>query len=261
MNHDEYKNFKDDVRNIKKQNIEEFLLMFNYCLNAYMNSVCVFGINSSVSKDIINFWREFRSIINEEKNILNFLLNNYTKINIDEVNNFICELDDLNEETIEYCYKYLEGIEDACSMGVEWKARRPIKNFDTLIDTDLYYKKMIGLVITFSDIKKYLGYEDEFWNLIDSKTYIIDSYDEKDKNFYGVNIKYNNKIVEDIKVFVPKIINLETALVNVHEFKHAYDLYELIGKEKVLNDDYYEKIAKESEKEFKNKYLLRKLKQ
>lgn len=260
MNRDEYINFKDDVRSIKMQNVFEILTMFNYCLNAYMNSVFVFGINSNVSKDVISSWKEFRKIIKKEKNILNFLLNNYKKINIDEVNNFICELDDLNEETVQYYYKYLDGIDDACDMGVEWKAKRPVKYFDTLIENCLYDNKMIGLILSFNDIKNHLGYEKKFWNWVDNKVYIVDSKEEEDKDFYGVNIKCNSKKIEDIKVFVPKIINLETALVNVHEFKHAYDLWKLIGKEMVY-DEYYENSARECENEFKNKYLVKKLEQ
>ena len=46
---------------------------------------------------------------------------------------------------------------------------------------------------------------------------------------FGVeNIKQDNNCLIDIKVFVPNVINLETAVINVHEFKHAYDLWKLI---------------------------------
>ena len=260
MNYSEYKSLKEDINSIKFQNIEETLFMFNYWLNAYVDSILTFGINSAVTKDILDFWKEFKNIILEEKNILNFLLKNYSLIDIDEANNFICELDDLNEETVNYYYKFLDDVNIACNMELEWKAKRPIKSFDTLIESDKYHKKMYGLMLSFKDIKNYLGYEEKFWDWVDSKVYIIDSRDEEDKVFYGVNIKNNNKTIEDIKVFVPKIINLDTALVNVHEFKHAYDLWNLIGKE-ISDEEYYENSARECENEFKNKYLVKKLEQ
>ena len=60
----------------------------------------------------------------------------------------------------------------------------------------------------------------------------------------------------DMRIIVPKIINLFTALVNVHEFKHAYDVYSVLGK-KVSDEDasLYEKNAIDKEKEFVKSYL------
>jgi len=261
MNCSEYRTLKEDIREIKKQNIEELLLVFKYCLAAYVDSVMTFGFNSNVSLDIIKFFKEFKSIIKNEKSMLNFLLENYFLVDIDEVNNFLCKLDDLNEETINYYYKFLDDVGDACDMGVEWKGKRPFKTFDTLVETDRYYKELCGLLLSFEDIKNYFNYEDDFWNYIDSKVYLVDDREYEDKGFYGVNMKCDddNKL-EELKIFVPNIINLETALINVHEFRCAYDLYKLIGKKVELDETFCEKVASDSEFEFRNEYINKKLK-
>ena len=235
------------------------MLVFRYFIDVYLDSVMVFGFNSDVSKDIFNFWKEFISIMLEENRMFNFLLKNYQFINCDEGNYFMYKLDYLNEETVLYCYKFFEDVLIACDMELEWKARRPFKNFKTLIETDIYDMELYGLTISFDDIKNYFNYEDDFWEYIESRICFLDSHDEENDSFYGVNMKFDNdNKLENIKIFVPKIINLDTALINVHEIKHAYDLYKLIGKEVNLDYSYYEKMASDSERGFKEQYLVKK---
>ena len=52
----------------------------------------------------------------------------------------------------------------------------------------------------------------------------------------------------------------ETALINVHEIRYAFDLYQLIGNNVNINDDKYEISASDSECKFKNEYMVKKLK-
>lgn len=61
-----------------------------------------------------------------------------------------------------------------------------------------------------------------------------------------------------MKVIVPKIIDLKTACVNVHEWKHAHDLYQIIGKPMDKSDEDYEKSAKEMEKKFQKSIFSQK---
>ena len=262
MNNSEYLNLIDDIKNIKKENIEEIILITKYCLNTYINSVIVFGFNSKVTQDITNVLKEVINIIKEEHNMLNFL-KEYTKdSNVNEVNNFIIELDILNEETIQYYYHVLDGIEDACDIELEWKANRPVKHFKSLIDSYDYHKKLYGLILSTEDIKKFFNYPKEFWNYIDKKTYLLDSRLEQNKDFYGVNMKLNEeKYLTDIKIFIPEIINLETALINVHEIKHAYDLYERLGKIIDKDELEYEETSKKYEQNFKERYLVKRYQQ
>ena len=66
----------------------------------------------------------------------------------------------------------------------------------------------------------------------------------------------DGEILVDIKVFVPKVVNLKTALINIHELKHAYDLYGLLGKKIADDNEFYEKEAKKFEKRFETEYMV-----
>lgn len=59
-------------------------------------------------------------------------------------------------------------------------------------------------------------------------------------------------------VIVPIIKNLGTALINVHEYRHAYDLYNHLGQKYVINQLDSEALARETEEAFSLKYALSK---
>ena len=108
------------------------------------------------------------------------------------------------------------------------------------------------------DIEDFLKYPEEFWQYIDIRTIIVDSHIPEEREFYGVNLKMSNNKLSDIKVFVPEIINLETALINIHEFRIAYNLYQELGNAISKEDSWYELSGKESVKEFKKSYFKNK---
>lgn len=255
----ELKNLKGDVREIYFQNVEEFLLMLKYCLIAFVKSVKSFGLNHAVSKDIVQLWKEFLNILKEEQVLLKYLIEYGFLEDAEEVDKFILELENVNEEMIKYYYEVLDEIETACEMKTEWRATRKRKNFATLIETNDYREKLCSLLLSLDDVKNFLGYEEEFWNYVQSRILFIDSHLEKDKFFYGVNIKLDvNNCLVDMKILVPNVINLETALVNVHELNHAYCLYKRLGFSNLENDIFYEEVAKKQEKLFQEEYIPKK---
>lgn len=262
MNELELKDLKNDIKEIKYKNIEEIFLMAKYCLIAYAKSIFAYGRNHFITLEVIQVWKEFFKIIMEEKYILGYLVKNGLFEDFEEVNNFLFKLDNVNEETIQYYYDVLDGIETACEMNMEWKAMRPRKEFSTLIETDFYRKNLFFFTFSMGDVKNFLGYEEEFWKYIEKRVLLIDSHIQEDNEFFGVNMKFDdNQCLSDIKVFVPKIINLETALVNVHEFHHAYCLYKLLGCSITDSCDCYEKMAKDCENLFQKEYVLKKYKE
>lgn len=105
-----------------------------------------------------------------------------------------------------------------------------------------------------TEIKEFLKFPDEFWNYIKNRIIYIDSSISDSEFFYNTLMKFDreNKLI-DIKVIVPYAIDLKTTLVNIHEFKHAYDLYLNLGKT-IDNEEKYEDSAVEMEKEFVKKY-------
>ncbi len=59
-----------------------------------------------------------------------------------------------------------------------------------------------------------------------------------------------NNILIDIKVVVPVIVDEATLLVNIHELAHAYELYGLMDKECIYQENESEKYALKKEEQY-----------
>ena len=254
MNKEEYKELKKEIREIKLLNIEQKMKMFKYFFTTFFYSTIIYGYNDFITKDTIDIWKKFKQNMLEEKKLYNYILINNEKIELESAYNFMEILDFVNERTIKYFINSLEDIEDSCEMKVRWRAEHRKKNFYTLSETDDYKLQAVGMTFNFEDIKKFLDYPEEFWKYVDKKIMYVDKPTEK-SSFYSVLTRFDEKDrLIDIRVIVPRVIDLFTSLVNVHEFKHAYDLYQKLGEE-ITNEEIYEKSAKEKENEFIKKYV------
>lgn len=255
MDNVDVKVLKEVLKKVKQQNREEKVFIFNHFFKSFLNSIIVYGIKSDITKDAISIWKEFKKILKEEQNIHRFVIEYSEKIDFDDCLKFLDSIDELNEKTLLYYYKCFEDILCACETKCDFRAKHNKKNFDTLLEADEYQNKAVELMLTFEDIKNYFNYEEEFWQFVDKKIKYIDGSIEKNKLFYGTLMKFDeNENLIDIKVIVPNITNLETALVNIHEFKHAYDLYQMMGK-KIENEQEYEKQANLEETNFSKQYI------
>lgn len=246
---------KEVLKEVQHQNREEKVFIFNHFLKSFLKSIIVYGIKSDITKDAINIWKKFKEILKEEQKIHRFVIKYSEKIDFDDCLKFLDSIDVLNEKTLLYYSKCFEDILSACETKCEFRAKHSKKDFDTLLETDEYQDKAVELMLTFDDIKNYFNYEEEFWQFVDKKIKYIDGSIEKNKLFYGTLMKFDeNENLIDIKVIVPNITNLETALVNIHEFKNAYDLYHMMGK-KIENEQEYEKKAILEEATFSKQYI------
>ena len=110
--------------------------------------------------------------------------------------------------------------------------------------------------ITFEDVKLFLNYPNEFWEYVSPKIKKVDSTIPGNEIFYATLLKYDdNNHIKDIIVMVPYIIDIETACINVHELKHAYDMYLKLNKYVDDKDQKYEDDAIELEKQFQKKLM------
>ena len=113
-------------------------------------------------------------------------------------------------------------------------------------------------VTNFDVIKNFLSFPEDFWIYIKPKIRFIDSLGDEKGIIYETLMHFDiNECLDDLRVFVPVIINLKTALICIHEFKHAYDLFNLLGKKVLVLDEVFEKDARDKENEFIKKYLLK----
>lgn len=254
----EKKLIKTCIEEIQDVNIEQKLLIFKNFIETLLTSLIIFG-NNEITKDTYNIWKEFKKIQKEEKEIYKFLIKYAIEIDFNKCLELFDLLESINEQTIIYYLDALSDIQSACEMKNELYAKHSKRNFSTLIETDEYKTRAVGLTIKKIDIKNFLNFPEEFWNYINKKITYIDSSKKENEFFYSTLMKFdkNNNLI-DIKVLIPRIIDIKTALVNIHELKHAYDLYLMLGKEVNEKNPIYEESATKKEEEFKKEYVLKK---
>lgn len=244
-----------EVLDIRRQNLEELWLFSEECLEIYLNSLINHGLSNQITKSVYDVWKNFYNILIQEKRILDFLCKKYKKIELSEVCLLLDELDALNELTYSYYNEILSAIKDASELNQPHRLVKPKKDFLTLSESDNYQLKAYCLMIDFEDIKKFFNYPEEFWEYVIPKVRIIDQNCDKCIEPQVIMKFDENNNLTDIRVMIPKIVDLKTALINVHEFQHAYDLYLLLGKKVEHDDEYYENKAKEKENEFQKKLI------
>lgn len=188
------------------------------------------------------------------------ILKNGINKNIAAINNLIDKLDDLADKTIIYYYNLLDDLEQEIEIDKGQPYKRLPKNFETLLENNEFKFMVYGLDLTIDDIKNYLDYDETFWNYIKDKIKVFKNpyldYDLK-MNYYGVWYDLDeNKELTKLIICIPKIVDLKTAQIALHELKHAHNIYMSILKE----DSILEKNAKQEEYKFKNNYLKKKIK-
>jgi len=238
MNELEKKSIKYNINSIKSENIERTLLITKYCFTVYLKSIFKFGLKSGIPKEVATLWKNFIILLKEETRILN-IISKYPEF----TNFYTGNLDSLNEKTISYYEDILELLDN-------------INKKATTSKTKTKTKSTVSMTLGFDDVKIFLDYPPEFWKYIKDKTITIDGYAEKERDFYGVVLRESNKVA-NVKLIVPKITDLRTALVNVCEYQNAYKLYQKINN---ISDENFDRDTKihELEQEFKKNYLIKK---
>lgn len=244
----------DEIEEIKRENLEQLFYMAYYTLKNYIKSVLKYGSQNKITYKNKELFQTFVSIQKEENLLLNLLLKNRKKINIGEAYAFLDSLDELNEKTMQYFYQYLDDLEVAYSLGEERRTKEPLKKFETLLETEKYRREIIRMLLKEDVLKDFFAYPDEFWEYVTPRICQIEEIAEG-KAFYAVYVKTDeeNKI-KNIKVYVPKIIDLETLLINIHEINHAYLLYKNLNQP-LCQEEEYERLAKEAEQFFLESYF------
>lgn len=223
------------INKIDSENKEQLTYMLKLSIESFIKSLIVFGTYSDITKDTIKIYKEVRQIINEETSIHRFIKKNALQIEIRSAFEFLDELDELNEKTIRHYYKLLDDILTSCDLKNELYAKRINKDFETLIETDIYKEKAACLLISLQDLKQTLGFEEEFWKYIEERITFSNLYDKI--NFDIHSILNNNNEVIDFKVILPCITNYESKEKCVELLKKSYQLYLQINRSNKSDDD------------------------
>lgn len=251
MNKIEKKDIIDDIRNYKRQNIEEVLRMAYYTLSSYLYSLMTFGYQHEVTNKASNIWNSFISNLREERKLMNLLIKYASQIDYNETNIFLDDLDDLNEQQIMYYYEALDSIDDACDMKEAWRSNTR-KDITFLSEDISYRERLCGMLISLNDIISYMNYPDSFWEYMKSRTTYVEYHDDyDDKADIGITLSHDFEgKLSDFKLTIPCITNLYNALIAIDYYRKAYNYYLQLGKQVEDNADI--SLNKES---FKEKYL------
>ena len=246
----------ESIEDMKDGQFEEMFLVSFYSLSSYFKSLFTFGFNSDITKDNLNIIKEMFNILRTERILFNFIIKNIDKFNLDSAQDVVDSMDELNDKTVLYYYHVIDDILDAVLMKEERRGIRPKKNFPTLIQTDSYTNQVLALAENRDNLKEFLGFEEEFWSYIKDIEYSIEvPLNIAEEMTYVTAILDENRNVAGIKMLIPEVIDLGTALLAIKLYHRAYDLYKMIGKE-YDNQQNYEYI--ESQDRYQNRYLLRK---
>lgn len=260
MTKDELEILKKNIKEIKIENILAKIMMCKEYIFLLITILIRKGLSNNYLEELIKIKDEYMAILNEENKLLNIILKKGINKDITAIDDLIYKLNDLADTTITYYYSLLDDIEKEIEFNRSYPYRRLSKNFKTLIETDEFKLMAHGLSLTTIDVKKYLGYNDDFWNYIQDKTKIIkDPYLDYDlkMHYYGVWYEINeSKELTKLIICIPKIVDLKTAQIAIHEFRHAHDIY----TSKILEDSILEDTAKQEEDKFKTDYLKKRIK-
>lgn len=233
------------IKNSKKENIENRLLITLKSLEAYAAATFKFGKNSEAARDALFARKEFIKIIKEEKHLFKFLLNNLHLVDLDAASEVINMLDNVRSETLSYYNGVLTGIENAAEKKDEKLAARADKDFNTLTETSSFREEVIALLENTESIKEFLNLPDGFWEYIKNKCTSIEmSHEVADGMTFVIPIYDVNGNIASLRMNVPKPTDLYTALKALQSYIKAYYIYVALGQPKFINDEYSMNQAK-----------------
>lgn len=97
-------------------------------------------------------------------------------------------------------------------------------------------------------ILKSLGLNNEEYYTYISQKGIINSFDVAiSSGIWGCFILTNEGIINGLRFLVPKVINEETLLINIHELAHGYEIFPYIGTNYQENQEQSEEYARHIE--------------
>lgn len=115
-----------------------------------------------------------------------------------------------------------------------------------------YIKDIVNrfyLKLKFNDVLKNEGMDDKaFLEHLKNRTKIVPNTFRKE--YYGCFPRVNNGILVGINLLVPEIVTKEDLLINIHEYTHAFDLYQQLNCPYVEDIEYLEEHAKVLEKKY-----------
>ncbi len=248
---------KKELEDLKWQNREQLFMMIKEYVMMYVKIGFYFRNSKKERKKLVGNLKDYFKIIQEENRYFTFILKRLDKISSNhELYKILDQLDIKNSQTYHYYDGIISEYESSISLNDQKRATITKKNFHSIIDTTKYQEEIIGLFLNRDDLMNYFNEDSNVFEYLKSRTKVYNCDIEIGMPYYGVYPIIENNILTNINICVPKIINLKAMLINIHEYNHAINLFEYLGKQYFEQD--YEKRAKLEEERFLKTYIKRK---
>lgn len=246
---------KSELRKIRIENIEEFLIMAKEYMEIYIKLLFQKFSSQDLRSELLKYLQEYQLIIKEENMYMKFIIENSQRIrNTETLYSILDALDLLNERS----YNYYQSILAEYERMIEKQRKTTIyskRDFPTLTETSKYKEELLGLLLTTSDLDSYYQHEDAY-QYLKQHTKVLNIDEEEGMPYFCCFLKEENGLLKELNLCVPKITNLKSMLINIHEYKHGITLYPYLGKR--IPRYNYEQEAKNEEKKFILEYLSKK---
>ncbi len=245
---------KSEIKEIQKENIEEFFHLSHYSWSQYFMAWFRYGKDSLITQNNKEVFKIYLANLLEEEKYLCLLWKNLrSDLQSSDVLQFLDQLDSSHEKCSHYLYQSLDHLFNAYELDKEYAAKLEPKNFCFLKETDSYRIELVRILLGAHVLENYFQYPSEFWEYIKNRVTLLDDEIEN-MDFIGVYPKLDGENrLTNIKIFLPRMINIQTLKINVHELNHAYLLYTQLGK--VFQELDYEGLAKKEEQNFMENYF------
>lgn len=243
----------NELKENKHLNRLEFLTLTKNYLTTYLASLTK-AEEKDNRKILLSSLKEYLLITKEENSYLSYIIDNFDKIQDTEtLQNVLMRIDLLNENT----FKHYNSLGEEYLTAIEEKSDYtfPKKKLPSIVHDKSIAQEIRGLTLSKQDLMDYYHQYDAIYYLTNHST-IFDTNLEKGMDFYGCYPYVENDILQEINICVPKIKNLTTMKINIHEYKHGIDLYPYLGKPYIEQD--YESIARMEEEKFVKTLTLKK---
>ena len=189
-----------------------------------------FGRTSRISKESLLSIKEMQKIGKIELRLFHFILDNLDHVDLDAAADVSLRLDKLSEKTYNDYMGVLTQIRFACDTKDEGRKIKPLDGIDSVLTNDNYSRMVIALTERLKDVKNFLNYEPEFWEFIKTWYKEIPVNAEGARHECGtVALKDENGNISIVKVHVPIVTDLDTALIALDIMKKAHDYYLHLG--------------------------------
>lgn len=209
-------------------------------------------LNITELRTLFGHLKEYSRELDAESYYLKILDGYKHRITEEDLDRLLNNIDVSNEDTYNFYEAYGEYYSDKAFP--QYRSYEPRRKSPRIQDNTRITDEIKGLTLGTSDLFKYFKGSDAYYYAQENAK-IVDGGDNL--WLYGVNIDEEHGILRRYRMIVPPIKDLRTALINVHEYRHALDLFDLIGKEYPVENDFEERARAEEEK-FVREYVRNK---